>query len=336
MKLYQKSILTTACALALTACGGGSDVQVVHSPAASTASTSQAAAPTNSTKPNTTTGNAATPANGTKPDTKPDTKPNTGSASNTAATPTPSKSALGVVAASEKGMQNMKQDIFNGALVSINNQTGAVVGSQTPNLNFENFKIGNARVLLLQNVYDKTNGVSIRALNSNDFPDGNFSPKDSANAGYVGSSFDGSDGTSLDSFGRLRYGVYTDSTNTSHLFVHGNPTDRIFKGTFLGSAVIGKDGNYRALDKAVKAVVDNDLTRVDVTIKTDKTTLNFGGAINQEAKTFAGTKNGVNTRGGFFGKDGLGGFFEVSEGVHQGEHGVYGASSGPNVAEAYR
>lgn len=334
MKLYQKTLLTVACALALTACGGGgSDVQVVHAPVpnATTPSSTSASAP--SVAASTTT---ATPNKNTAPSS--DTKPNHTSSTPSGATttPTPNKSDLNIVAASQKGMQNMKRDTFNGALVSINNQTGAVVGSQTPNLNFENFKIGNTRVLLLQNVYDKVNGVSIRPLNSKDFPDGNFAPKNSANAGYVGSSFDGSDGTSLDSFGRLRYGVYTDNTNTSHLFVHGNPAARIFKGTFLGSAVIGKDGNYRALDKAVKAVVDKDLTRVDVSIKTDKTTLNFGGDINQESKTFAGSQGGVNTRGGFFGTDSLGGFFEVSEGVHQGEHGVYGASNGENIAAAYR
>lgn len=247
---------------------------------------------------------------------------------------------------SKLGMTKMKRyhegynrGAFDGTMLTINNNTGAIQGAPTPNLDFEFFRVNGTRMILLQRLDDKLKSIPLRKLTKLDFPEGGFSPKDPANPGYIGSSYGNSQGKGVDSlksFGQVRFGVYTDNTNTSHLFVHGNPSARSFSGIFRGSAIIGKDGNYRGLPKAVTAYLNKDFTKLDVAIQTDKTLLKFGADVNYDHKTFNGDKNGVQTYGGLFGTDGLGGFFDVKEGVHKGEHGVFGASNGKDIVEDYK
>lgn len=220
----------------------------------------------------------------------------------------------------------MTKGTYSGLTLTLDNTNKTVTGARNGNVPFDDFDVGGAKVLLLERVNDKLSYVPVRKLTSNDFKSG-FAPKDPNNVGYVGSRFGSRFGDieqdQLQSFGSLRYGVYTDANNKTHLFVHGNPADRVFKGEYLGSAIMGKDGVYEALPNAVKAIVSSDLSQVDVSINTNSGVLRFGGAIS--GNTFTGVQNGVETKGGFYGNS-LGGIFQVTEGTHKDKNGVFGAA----------
>lgn len=351
MNVLKLSTLSVACILGLSACGGGGGGGQA-SPAVTTPTPTPA--PSNTTTTNSATGAAgsATANTTTNTNTSNQTKPTTVAQPNTNENnkvPENKPSVFGdgkFISEAKKGMQSMQRyregysrGAFDGAMITINNNTGTMTGAPTPNLDFEFFKINGTRVILLQRLDDKLKSIPLRKLTAEDFPDGGYAPKDPANPGYLGSSYGNSQGKGVDSlksFGQVRFGVYTDNTNTSHLFVHGNPSARSFSGIFRGSAIIGKDGNYRPLPKAVTAYLNQDFTKLDIAIQTDKTTLKFGTDVNYDHKTFSGNDNGVQSYGGLFGTDGLGGFFEVQEGVHKGEHGVFGASNGKDILEDYR
>lgn len=325
-----KSVLIIAIGTALSACGGGGGSSVVSSTPLVQASP---ATPNN-------TNNQTAQTTDTKAEmpSKPEVPQKSDGHAATVAND--------FITEAKKGMTKMKRyhegynrGAFDGTMLTINNNTGAIQGAPTPNLDFEFFRVNGTRMILLQRLDDKLKSIPLRKLTELDFPEGGFSPKDPANPGYIGSSYGNSQGKGVDSlksFGQVRFGVYTDNTNTSHLFVHGNPSARSFSGVFRGSAIIGKDGNYRGLPKAVTAYLNKDFTKLDVAIQTDKTLLKFGADVNYDHKTFSGDKNGVQTYGGLFGTDGLGGFFDIKEGVHKGEHGVFGASNGKDIVEDYK
>lgn len=206
--------------------------------------------------------------------------------------------------------------------VVVDNTTKNASGSTNPNTANDEVMLDGTKIFLLKDD-DK---VSIRNLVANDF-EGGASPNGAS--GFVGSKY-GSRNWS--GFGQMRYGAYSDGTGKTHLFVNGDPaSNNIFGGdkakVFKGSAVIGKDGTYRTLDKKVTAVMDASRTKVDVTIVAENETLNFSGDINKDTRTFGGMGSSGRTEGGFFGYAELGGFFEVLTGAHAGEHGVYGASA---------
>lgn len=330
-----KSALIVAISAVLSACGGGGGSSVASSTplAEAPSSTTQSQSDTQKTPETKVT------------DTKTDTKTKS-EATPTKADRTQALATKEFIAEAKKGMTKMKRyhegynrGAFDGTMLTINNNTGAIKGAPTPNLDFEFFRVNGTRMILLQRLDDKLYSIPLRKLSALDFPDGGYAPKDPTNPGYIGSSYGNSQGKGVDSlksFGQVRFGVYTDNTNTSHLFVHGNPSARSFSGIFRGSAIIGKDGNYRGLPKAVTAYLNKDFTKLDVAIQTDKTLLKFGADVNYDHKTFNGDNNGVQTYGGLFGTDGLGGFFDVKEGVHKGEHGVFGASNGRDVVEDYK
>ncbi|QMT40726.1 transferrin-binding protein-like solute binding protein [Neisseria shayeganii] len=228
-------------------------------------------------------------------------------------------------------------DQHNGALISIQNDTGIVNGGRSAaNQDFESFMIDGKQILLLGRARDKNSGgITLRRIGAEDFPNGGFNPKDTNNPGWMGSI---GRSASYGEFSAIRYGVYTDANNVSHLFVHGKPASYM-RGSgryeYTGSAVHGKDGVYSGLRNAVTAVVDFDNKTVDVSIALPKQgeltidPLKFGGSIS--GNTFSGKQNGVETRGGFFGYDDMGGVYNVLDGAHKGYNGVFGTTEGKRL-----
>lgn len=315
MSNVKRSLLAVSCVLALTACGGGNDTPIVVTVPATTG-TNATTTGTATASPTTSTGTSTNTAT-TRPTTGATTVP-TGNTRPTAQSETGIDKAFST--ALQQGFTGLRRGTYGGTTLTIDNNSKAVSVSANKNEKFEDFTLNGAKVLLLERVNDKLKYVPVRKLEADDFKSG-FAPKDANNAGWVGSRFGNQ--SELANFGELRYGVYTDANNKTHLFVHGNPASRVFSGEYLGSAIIGKDGNYQGLPNAVRATVSNDLTKLDVSINTGSGSLNFGGNIT--GNTFSGTQNGVETKGGFFG-EGLGGVFQVTEGTHKDKNGVFGAS----------
>lgn len=205
----------------------------------------------------------------------------------------------------------------------------------------EYFKIDGIAITLLGDGEDE---VILRELKETDFSGDGFN---GATSGFVGSKH----GTgSWDGFSAMRFGLYNDKNNKSHLFVYGNPAKidkakNLSHKTFYGSAIIGKDGTYQKLEKAVVANIGSDDTKVNITIKTPKEELNFAGDIIADSQgyktTFGGELDGNKVQGGFFGSNNvvdIGGIFEVNKegSLHQGEHGVFGASSDGSLYRKYK
>ena len=223
---------------------------------------------------------------------------------------------------------------FSGSIISIDNKTGSVSNGRT-NANdtqrFDSFTINGTTVLLMARLSEREKEITLRPFNKDDFPDGGFNAE---NPGFVGSK-GGEWRDPSDKFAELRYGVYNDTNNVSHLFVHGNPSsfvpkeDKVY--TYRGSAVMGKEGKYDALRKALTAEVNFASKKVAITLNLPtndnrESSLKFGGTIS--GNTFAGTENGVETRGGFFNhaaRD-MGGTFQVIDGEKKGYNGAYGAT----------
>ncbi|MDO5357019.1 MAG: hypothetical protein Q4E77_05940, partial [Conchiformibius sp.] len=213
---------------------------------------------------------------------------------------------------------------FSGSTISINNTTGEAKVSANPNANFEDFTINGTQVLLLSRSSDKLKeSIPVRALEAADFPAGGFNPKHTDNPGWVGSI-----GQGYGAFDKVRFGVYTDADNVSHLFVHGEPARFIYNAgayQYEGSAVFGKNGAYQGLGNALTAIADFNSKNIDFTMKVnDSDTLKFGGKIS--GNTFAGTQNHIETRGGFFGYNDLGGMLNVLDGKYKGYNGTFGAT----------
>lgn len=238
------------------------------------------------------------------------------------------------------------RDHYGGAVLSVNNKDNTaqafIFAEEDYNspakgeidAAFKQFKIGNTNINLLE----KGSKFHLRELTAQDFPNGGFG------SGIIGSK---QDDWRFSGFGELRYGVYNDPQGNSHLFVYGNPSAATKHGSpnvdivYRGSAIMGKDGKYRALPKAVTAVLDKNKTDLNISIKTDKnvtlevpTTIKTqhkefpiaGGAGKELGQKFSGENALMSANGALFGSAELGGFFAVKEGVHQGEYGVFGAS----------
>lgn len=337
---YLKPYLLTACVVALTACGSDNSTHT-STPVLTDVPTTTSQPQTNTQQTNTQQNTPATPTQPKPTDTTPTTPitpttPTTPAPQPSVTTPTPTPTTPAIpkpkpadvspaqeqnfAKALEKGFEGMKRGTYTGVTITIDNTTKTVSSQANANQRFDDFSLNGAKVLLLERSNDRISYVPVRKLVQEDFKSG-FAPKDVNNAGWIGSRF-GSQ-SELTSFGELRYGVYTDSTNKTHLFVHGNPASRVFSGEYIGSAIIGKDGVYKDLPNSLKAIVSKDLSQLSIAINTQSDTLNFGGAI--KGNTFEGTQNNIKTKGGFFG-EGLGGVFEVTEGTHKDENGVFGAA----------
>lgn len=334
--MNKPTLLALCCSLALAACGGGGG---------SSQPTVQAQDTTGG-KPSAGNANAATSGNSTG-----STAQNGG---NTAAPVTANVSEalkqVLPVGRNAKRPQNFGQGStrtdaegmtiteFSGSVLSIDNAKGTAKAVTTADAGFDEFTINGTKVLLLASRSDAGKAVALRKLTANDFPDPepadksqpvtfgkNFKPKDPENPGWVGSLGDDPRGGA---FARVRFGAYVDADNVSHLFVHGNPANRARtsgKAEYAGSAVFGKDGRYEGLANALTASADFDKKEIDFALKVKEgDTLNFGGKIS--GNVFSGTKNGVETRGGFFGSQDIGGMLNVLEGQHQGRNGAFGAT----------
>lgn len=201
----------------------------------------------------------------------------------------------------------------------------------------QNFRIGNTAINLLEQ--DGTQ-YHLKALTTNNFTNGGFN---SANPGIVGSKWGDAN---YSAFGQLRYGVYNDNQGNSHLFVYGNPSSKLAHGspnvniTYRGSAIMGKNGQYRELPKAVTAVLNKEKTnlaisiqaaqellKVDTTVQTQlKEHPIAGGESKELGQKFSGDNEKMSATGALFGSAEIGGFFAVKSGQYAGEHGVFGAT----------
>ena len=219
----------------------------------------------------------------------------------------------------------MARTTTNGLIVSIDNNAGGAVTGQLPQTeSFDVLTLNGTKILLFASARDKLREIAMRSFSAADFPGNDFKGE-----GLVGSIGDEYKGT----FRNVRYGVYT-VDGKSHLFVQGNPSPWLpgAKYSYSGNAVYGKDGKYyRAQSGAIvdfgKKTIDVTITPPSISGQADRSPLTFGGEI--KGNTFSGTKNGVETRGGFFGPGGadLGGIFHANEGEHKGYNGAYGASN---------
>ncbi|OSI16738.1 transferrin-binding protein-like solute binding protein [Neisseria dumasiana] len=213
----------------------------------------------------------------------------------------------------------------NGLIVTIDNNAGGAVTGQLPQTeSFDVLTLNGTKILLFARVQDKFKEIAMRPLSAPDFPNKDF--KGEGLVGSIGDSY-------KDVFQNVRYGVYT-VDGKSHLFVQGNPSPWLpgAKYSYEGSAVYGKDGKYsRAQSSAIvdfaNKTIDVTITPPSITGHADRSPLKFGGEI--KGNTFSGTKNGIETRGGFFGSGGvdLGGIYHAHQGEHQGYNGAYGASN---------
>lgn len=219
-------------------------------------------------------------------------------------------------------------------IVSINHKDNKVSVSENPlpptELNPNAIKINGTRIALLEKqVANGDKKLSLKALDETDFEVGKMP---NGAKGWVGSL---GDRANSPIFENMRFGVYVDENNVSHLFTHGKTTgaNNIARFTeaynFKGSAVIGKDGNYVARPDSIEGKVDFGKKEVDLTLKADDTKegeYKLGGKIS--GNTFAGeSSSGVYTQGAFYGTGGdtLGGVLQINEGKFYGYNGVYGA-----------
>ncbi|RRD90521.1 transferrin-binding protein-like solute binding protein [Conchiformibius steedae] len=212
---------------------------------------------------------------------------------------------------------------INGAVISINNSTGAVSAKQPDSTELESININGQKMLLLARYADE--GKVSRPINDSDFPDGGKTGK-----GFVGSR---GYGYSPD-FADFRWGVYTDK-GVSTLFVQGNASSYVpssGKFRYSGRAVIGENGEYNQVH-GVKAVADFATKRIDVSLtppsregQATRDALEFGATI--KGNTFSGNENGIVSKGGFYGGGAASaaGVFFATDGKHKGLNGAFGVS----------
>lgn len=201
----------------------------------------------------------------------------------------------------------------------------------------QNFRIGDTPINLLEKDGTK---YHLQKLTAENFTGGGF---DKDNFGIVGSKWGDAN---YSAFGQLRYGVYNDNQGNSHLFVYGNPSSKLAHGspnvniTYRGSAIMGKNGQYRELPKAVTAVLNKEKTnlaisiqaaqellKVDTTVQTQlKEHPIAGGESKELGQKFSGDNEKMSATGALFGSAEIGGFFAVKSGQYAGEHGVFGAT----------
>lgn len=234
------------------------------------------------------------------------------------------------------GVMNMNTyDTVQTDIISINNQDKTITATSNPNPapEFNSITINGVRVSLLeQEVKKGTKSLSLKALDVNDFETGKMP---AGAKGWVGSLGETNNPDNKPVFDTMRFGVYTDENNTSHLFVQGRPTAGVTisrdNGTYQyqGSAIIGKDGEYKDLPDSLSGQVDFAKKELDFNLKVDDTPegqYKLGAKIS--GNTFSGqSADGVFTQGGFYGRAGdtLGGVLQFNEGKYSGYHGVYGA-----------
>lgn len=201
----------------------------------------------------------------------------------------------------------------------------------------QNFRIGETPINLLEKDGSK---YHLQKLNAENFANSGLT----TDAGIVGSKWGEKE---YHAFGQLRYGVYNDNQGKSHLFIYGNPSPTLPHGSdkvdihYRGNAIMGKDGNYRELPKAVTAVLNRNKTDLQISIQaspTEKlevdTTVSkqfkefpiSGGAGKELGQKFFGENAQMSATGALFGSAEIGGFFAVKSGTHKGEHGVFGAT----------
>lgn len=171
------------------------------------------------------------------------------------------------------------------------NGTASVETNSNTQPEITSITINGVRIALLENQI-KANGsekIALAKLESADFANGQL--PEGAKGGWVGSWA----GSRWGEFGKMRFGMYTDEKNVSHLFVNGQPASeswmtRVADGglayNYKGSAIIGKDGQYTPLADAITGTVDFETKKVDLNLQADADTkYNFGGDI--QGNTFA-------------------------------------------------
>lgn len=233
----------------------------------------------------------------------------------------------------------------NGTLLSIQSSGQSSVKTNDTRgfpAEFASIIVNDKRIALLDSPEIKQKApFAFKALDNNDFYDlaGNdkVGMPQGAKGGWLGTLGEFANYYDSGAWSNIRYGVYVDEKNVSHLFVMGKEAPvRTGDGRFAfsGHAIIGKDGNYKTLPNSVSGIADWTNKKVDLSIKDgDNGTIKVGGKI--EGNTFGGNIDGVETRGAFYGtiSSELGGMFSVGSGQYNGYNGVFGATRGGRLAD---
>lgn len=219
-----------------------------------------------------------------------------------------------------------------------NAATGNIIDSKfvDEKTTMENLTIGGVNVKLLPN----TNTVLLRKMTEDEFAEGEF---DATKDSFVGRTYRSGDWD--DPAGQFRYGVYNSKDGKTQLFVYGKPMTWNYPKyniTFYGSAIIGKQGKYRTVENAVKAELNVEKNDLDISIKLApedilevKAKVSKHGDGYSATRTFDGESATMKVQGGFFGKEDVGGIFEVLSGEHKDENGVFGASLNRKAFSAF-
>ncbi|QMT31063.1 hypothetical protein [Alysiella filiformis] len=217
---------------------------------------------------------------------------------------------------------------INTNILSIDHAKGKVTSTINPSAVPELYaiKINDTSIPLLKKEFeeDERQNLAFKKFDEQDIP---------KNAkGWVGSMgvADADKGTPV--FNKMRFGVYVDENNVSHLFVHGRTPfaysisrkDETY--AYQGHAIIGKNGEYTPLENAISGEVDFKNKQVNLNLQADKeTSYKLNGKINGNA--FASEEGAdVYTKGGFYGSiNNIGGMLQINKGKYAGYDGVYGA-----------
>lgn len=211
----------------------------------------------------------------------------------------------------------------------------------------ENLTLGGVAIELLPNekVEKTLKGVAmLRQMQASDFA--NADSFNTNKTSFVGKTY-GAGKYIRNDTGEFRYGVYNAKDGKTHLFIHGKQTSYDYPTknvSYYGSAIMGKNGDYRMLEKSVKADLNIAENTLDITIKPDpsaaeklsvKADIKAHKSGRNNTHTFNGESATMRVQGGFFGQEDVGGIFEVLSGEHKDENGVFGASANEKAKQTH-
>lgn len=355
MTSFRFSLITTLCAVVLTACssssGGGeanSTLFITQDPYKSVQNVSKDATANQGSTSNT--GSVS----GTKPEVNKVELPNVPNRSeaisnqdSTNNTETTSETKPEVNKAESPNVSS-RLNIFNDDIfVASANPTmmsGGILKIQadgkTENRSLYNFRSEELNELMVDGVHIRLFNVN-DLLNANGLDDFKTLTNSDVVEGKKGdvSGYAGGIGSIFHYYGfyNTRFGVYT-SEHQDHLFVQGyvtpltesvksrngdiGPMPQAGRYTYrTGQAIYGKEGQYGKL--AASAVADFDTKTLNVKLS-GATDLAFSATI--EGNGFKGDSNGIQSKGLFYGDraDEVGGIFYQTEGDEKGKGGVFG------------
>lgn len=225
---------------------------------------------------------------------------------------------------------------INTNILSIDHAKGKVTSTINPSAVPELYaiKINDTSIPLLKKEFeeDERQNLAFKKFDEQDIP---------KNAkGWVGSMGIADADKGMPVFNKMRFGVYVDENNVSHLFVHGRTpgaysiSQKNETYAYQGHAIIGKNGEYTPLENAISGEVDFKNKQVNLNLQADKeTSYKLNGKINGNA--FASEEGAdVYTKGGFYGSiNNIGGMLQINKGKYAGYDGVYGAGQVKEISK---